>query len=283
MDEFSFKEVTKSAGIDNVGQTFGASWGDFNRDTLPDIYISNHYSLPSLYQNEGDGTFKDVTLEVMQKPDGFLQGEWRDQHAAAWADFDNDGDQDLLQVVGAQEGQGIGANQLYVNKGGTLVDQASTLAPELHLDTCCCAGCRTLVDSANALGIDYPQSRGRTPLWLDYDNDGLLDVVLAVAERPDGQAPSTIYRQTEENFEEERQSTGFIPSTINRSFAVLSDLSGDNNMELIYRSGNPSLTVYDKTSIPFENVSADLISTTLDPTVADLATAHYNGDLLPDI
>lgn len=260
MDGSSFKEVTEVAGINNVGQTFGASWGDFNGDTLPDLYVSNHYRLPTLYQNEGDGTFTDVTLDVMQEPDGFLQGEWGDQHAAAWADFDNDGDLDLLQVVGAEEGEGQGDNQLYVNDGEKLVDRAT------------------------ALGVDYSQSRGRTPLWLDYDNDGLLDLVLAASERPDNLAPPTIYRQTgSRKFEDERSTTGFTPSTINRSFAVLADLSEDDSPELMYRSEDHILTIYDRTTIPFEEVTDSLIAESLKASVVDLATADFNGDLLTDI
>ncbi len=140
-----FKEVTNISGINYVGSSYGASWGDFNADTYPDLYVSNHEKPKILYLNQGDGTFMDITSQV------FLQEEKADTHAAAWADFDNDGDQDLIQLVGGGRGVGTGpefANQMHVNDEGILKD------------------------SATELGIDYPLSRGRTPLWLDFDKDG---------------------------------------------------------------------------------------------------------------
>jgi hypothetical protein len=59
-----------------------------------------------------------------------------------------------------------------------------------------------LRDEAQRWGLDYPLGRGRTPLWFDADRDGRLDVVMMNLPRPDGQAPSAVFRQT---------SNGFVP------------------------------------------------------------------------
>src|SRR5512135_420502 len=56
-----FEDVTASSGISHVGMTYGAAWGDFDGDGLPDLYVSNHLSAPTLYRNLGHGRFEDVT------------------------------------------------------------------------------------------------------------------------------------------------------------------------------------------------------------------------------
>ncbi len=61
-----FQEVTNESGISRVGVTYGSSWGDFNNDNLPDLWIANHGNPANLYLNQGDGTFLDVTSEIFQ-------------------------------------------------------------------------------------------------------------------------------------------------------------------------------------------------------------------------
>ncbi|MDJ0648701.1 MAG: CRTAC1 family protein [Xenococcaceae cyanobacterium MO_188.B19] len=242
-----FQEITNSTGISYSGPSYGASWGDFNGDIYPDLYVSNHGTPGILYLNQGDGTFTDVTAEI------FLQDLKGDAHGAAWSDFDNDGDQDLIQLVGGGRGVGTGANQMYVNGGGKLEDRASEL------------------------GIDYPLSRGRTPLWLDFDNDGWLDLFAGAASRPDGQAPPTIFRQTADGFEDSSSTVGFDLSQA--FFGFLSDLSGDRNLDVVFKLG--FLAVYDFTSIPFEKITTTFKSPPIN--ARDIVSGDFNGDLRPDL
>lgn len=144
-------------------QVGGVAWGDFNGDGLPDAWASNHGNRPSLHLNQGGGRFIDIVSRVSSGPPN------ADTHGAAWADFDNDGDQDLIHLVGAVSGTGAGSNQLLVNNAGKLLDRASDY------------------------GIDYPMGRGRTPLWLDWNADGKLDAFLTNFERPNGEAPSALF------------------------------------------------------------------------------------------
>ena len=76
-----FKDVTRESGISHTGSSYGAAWGDFNFDGLTDFWVSNHGLPPNLYQNQGNGTFIDVTSIV------FTQPPRGDFHGAAWADF----------------------------------------------------------------------------------------------------------------------------------------------------------------------------------------------------
>jgi hypothetical protein len=92
-----------------------------------------------------------------------------DAHGAMWADFDNDGDQDLFQLLGAARGTGSEPSRVFVNNG--------------HF----------LEDKAEELGLTYPLARGRTPTLYDFDNDGFLDLFNAALKRSDGQAPATVF------------------------------------------------------------------------------------------
>ncbi|VEP14693.1 hypothetical protein H1P_280034 [Hyella patelloides LEGE 07179] len=252
-DNISFEEVTSISGIDYRGESYGGSWGDFNGDNYPDLYVNNHAEPEVLYLNQGDGTFADISSQVFSEE---LRELRRDAHGVAWADFDNDGDQDLIQLVGGGSGVGTGPNQMYVNEGGKLEDRASEL------------------------GIDYPLSRGRTPLWLDFDKDGWLDLFQGNISRPDGQAPPTIFRQTNNGFEDVRETTEFDISS--SAFGILSDLSGDGNLDLFLRGDSPR-TIYDMTSIPFEDITASLTSSGGIAWSPDIVSGDFNGDLRSDL
>jgi hypothetical protein len=250
--EISFQDVTTSAGINHLGQSYGASWGDFDADGRPDIWVSNHISQPSLYRNQGDGTFQDIILDVWN-------GNPRDDtHGATWADFDGDADQDLIELVGAQAGKGQGPNHLFVNDNGFLIDQATSL------------------------GIEYPLARGRTALWLDWNADGLLDVILASNKRPDGQAPSALFEQVGGQFENRSVMSGFDVSQ-RANFAQLADLNGDTVPDLVVHGIDYPQRIYDITQQPFLDLTSSLGLAPKVDRVADAAIADFNGDLQPDI
>jgi hypothetical protein len=98
-----------------------------------------------LFRNDGRGRFVDVTRAV-----GLDAGNNRYHFAAAWADYDNDGWPDLLVA------NDFGTKNLYHNLGG----------PD---------GKRRLEDVAASAGVlDY--GAGMSAAFLDYDNDGLLDI-----------------------------------------------------------------------------------------------------------
>ena len=92
----------------------------------------------------------------------------QDFHGCAWGDYDEDGDLDLYQTVGAEGGMGLKSNFLYRNDGPTFTDVAE------------------------AAGVTDPPGRGRSAAWLDYDNDGNLDLFVGNAARADG--PNALFR-----------------------------------------------------------------------------------------
>ena len=247
-----FEEVTESAGISHVSPSFGASWGDFNGDGRPDIWVSNHYSKPSLYLNNTDGTFTDI-VDSIWTPLQVL--DVADTHGASWADFDNDGDQDLLELSGGNGGGAIFPgqfNHMFVNEGAGFVEKAEQL------------------------GLQEPLSRSRTPTWVDWNNDGLLDVVLTAWLRPDGQGGPGIFTQTVNGgFINDNALTGV---TINdhTPLAHLANITGDSKLDLVFHSNLYPLKIYDISTTNFQELTSSIAPNPL--FVSDVATADFNGN-----
>jgi|JI102314A2RNA_FD_contig_31_9519061_length_2823_multi_4_in_0_out_0_2 hypothetical protein len=267
VERVTFTDVTAQAGVGTRaslgnGLASGSAWGDFDGDGFPDLFVGNHYDTPVLYHNRRDGTFEAVTSRVMVKPSPIVGAKWGDQHGAAWADVDNDGKLDLVVLVGAQEGRGDGPNQLFMNVGGKLTDNAA------------------------AVGLAYSSSRARTPLWFDYDNDGRLDLFQGAKKRPDGLAPPTLFRQSGGTFTDVRDQVGFLP--VNTLSGWTSDLNRDGRTDLLYQGDRlltPSaafwtrLDIIDTTGTQFR----DAAPISFRSSFSDVAAADYDGDLRPDL
>ena len=120
----------------------GVSVTDFDNDGDDDLFLSTRWGRAQLFQNLGDGTFREMAAEVGLDIDGFAD-------ASIFADFDNDGDQDVFV------GRSLRRSQYFINEGGQYVDATHT-----RIDV----PLPFLVSSMNAV---------------DYDLDGLLDVYLS--------------------------------------------------------------------------------------------------------
>ena len=257
--DIQFEEVSQQAGIDRVGESWGNAWGDFDGDGYLDLWATNHRHKPSLYRNNGDGTFTDIIDEVWDA------NPLADTHGVAWADFDNDGDQDLIVLSGSGGGlSGVHnnhANHFYVNENGLLIERAAEF------------------------GVDYPLLRGRTPLWLDSNRDGRLDLLLVGLRRTNNKTgaliTSALFGQTVNGFENISTGTGFVLQE-NAALAQYADITSDGSMDIVVSYHNYPLAIYDTSGSPFK----DLIGTLGIPrgySVQDAAIADFNGDLRPDI
>lgn len=257
----AFVDATANAGISSTQEeTYSVSWMDFNADGKPDLWISPHgyrslnhpegKKFPSLYLNQRGGKFSNIISQVW--PSGITG----DTHGSTWGDFDNDGDPDLLAVAGAQSGTGQSPNFFFVNNKGILNERAV------------------------ALGLDYPLARGRASLWFDFNKDGLLDILQLNEKRPDGLAPSTLFRQTTTGFRDVNANVG-LNADQGSDFAQLGGIAGNRNLDLLVQSHfQYPQKIYETTTVPFTNL------TNAFPTyqyVADAVIADFNGDLHSDI
>lgn len=80
----TFANVTASAGVGERGLCLGVVWGDFNDDGYPDLYVVNDFGRKTLYRNNGNGTFTDITV----KSGTLAYGAGMN---ASYVDYDNDG------------------------------------------------------------------------------------------------------------------------------------------------------------------------------------------------
>ncbi len=137
--------------IETMGS--GCGWIDYDQDGLLDLYLVNgastrlytpkHALRSALYRNNGDGTFTDVTINAGVPAEGLFG------MGVAVGDYDNDGFPDLL-VLGYER------CILYHNNGDG-----------------------TFTDVTNHAGVGNVGKWGSSAAWFDFDNDGLLDLVIA--------------------------------------------------------------------------------------------------------
>jgi tetratricopeptide (TPR) repeat protein len=112
----AFRDVTEETGLNKVFMPMGANFGDVDNDGYPDIYFGTGeltYAslLPNvLLHNKGGKKFVDITSSSGT-------GELHKGHGVAFADMDNDGDEDLLEVVGGGVPGDPHAFRLFENPG----------------------------------------------------------------------------------------------------------------------------------------------------------------------
>lgn len=143
-----FPDIAPRAEVTAAGRAGGVIMDDFNGDGLLDILCSS-WGLTDplhLFHNNGDGTFTDRTGQAGL--DGIVGGLNLVQ-----ADYDNDGDRDVLVLRGAWMGaHGRIPNSLLRNKGDGTFDDVT--------------------EAAGMLSFHPTQTAG----WADYDGDGFLDL-----------------------------------------------------------------------------------------------------------
>jgi hypothetical protein len=112
----AFEDVTAAANLKKVVPTMGSNFGDLDNDGFLDFYLAtgnpnNAMLIPNrMFRNEGGKRFQDVTTSG-----GF--GHLQKGHAVAFADFDNDGDQDVYAVMGGAYSGDHARNIFFENPG----------------------------------------------------------------------------------------------------------------------------------------------------------------------
>ncbi len=160
----TFRDITRAAGIRFVhvngafGKKYlpetmgpGCAFIDYDNDGYPDILLVNGTDFPGhghspatlkLYHNNRNGTFTDVTAKAGLAVSMYGMG-------VAVGDYDNDGYDDIFVTA-------VGQSRLFHNNGnGTFSD---------------------VTREAGLWGINEFST---SAAWVDYDNDGLLDLVVA--------------------------------------------------------------------------------------------------------
>lgn len=147
-----FRDVSIAAGITSaLGPGLGVTVIDTNDDSWPDLFVANDSMANLLWINNGDGTFREEGLlsGTALSEDGIAKAGM----GVAAADYDSDGDEDLLVLNLKQEG----ASLFRRDRPGQFID--ASLA----------TGIRTATYPFTGFGTG----------WFDFDHDGRLDLFAA--------------------------------------------------------------------------------------------------------
>jgi hypothetical protein len=166
----SFTDVTEQAGLANAGDGnygMGVAIGDYDNDGYPDLYVTN-YGKNTLYHNNGDGTFTDVTAKA-----GVAGGGW--SVSAGFFDYDNDGKLDLFVTRymdwDMQHSKDCGGNFHTYCPPGEFPRTTNILYHN--------RGDGTFEDVSQRSGIAARKGHGLGVAFADYDGDGFTDIYVA--------------------------------------------------------------------------------------------------------
>jgi hypothetical protein len=146
-----FADVSKQAGVSDPREYFGlgVAWFDYDEDGWLDLYVANDSTPNYLYQNQKNGTFKEIAfpMGVAVSQDGAEQGSM----GVAIGDYDNSGRFSIWVTNFSEE-----YNALYRNNGDHFTDTS-------------------FQSKSAAISLPFV---GWGNAFFDYDNDGLLDMIV---------------------------------------------------------------------------------------------------------
>jgi hypothetical protein len=213
----TFEEVSKKAGVDDPHHYYGlgATWGDYDNDGWPDLYVANDAGPNFLYRNKHDGTFEEVGLldGVALSGDGVAQGSM----GVDWGDYLHEGRLSMIVT--------------------NFVEQGSTLYHNLGKDNFADVSVR-----AKVMKPTYPFV-GWGTAFFDMDNDGWLDLFVTnghVYPQVDTIPGGTPYRQPmllfrnhrDGTFEDVSQTLANMPLQSRRG-AAFGDINNDGNIDVV--------------------------------------------------
>ena len=141
----TFLDLSEAAGVENLGMySSNLAWADFDGDGDLDLYVTNWAAAKKtppnvLYVNNGDSTFTDLAASLGV-------ADVNNSAAAAWGDYDNDGDVDLYVTNFWEQ------DFIFENLGDSFTTR-QVITP-------------------------HPNGSETSVAWGDYDNDGYLDIYI---------------------------------------------------------------------------------------------------------
>lgn len=209
-----YEDISVKAGLDKINSLKygGPSVADINNNGYYDFVVNNHNEESSkLYWNNGDGTVtkhhKDLSRWYMH-----------DLHGTSFADYDNDGDLDLILAQGGGNGRNPSRNNFYHNNDGEFVLYTGDI------------------------GIERG-ARGRGSKWGDFNKDGKLDFVMINERGLYKETPQHhFYENVGEGKFELRSVDGIENETPER--ALITDLNNDGIDDIILYGHRDAMSVW---------------------------------------
>jgi len=175
------------------------AWADFDNDGDPDLYVGFRPDQPNrLYRNDAAGFVEVAGVLGVADVEG--------TRAVAWGDYDADGWLDLFvgYTAGMEEGDAKLANRIYRNEEGTFTDVTQDF------------------------DLQLPLGHARQISWLDFDNDGDVDLFFAIRD-----FPNRLFRNDAGTFVDVSESMGITGSRATMGGVWFDfDLDGDLDLYL---------------------------------------------------
>lgn len=244
----TFEEVGVKAGVSNPDKRLGmgVTWGDYDGDGWPDLFVANDQGPNFLYHNQHDGKFEEdaMLLGVALSQDGHPMGNM----AGDFGDYDRDGKFDLVVTR-----YGYQPMTLFHNQGAEgFVD--TTWNVKIHQ-------------------LNYSPVRWGSG-FADFDNDGWPDIFVAtgnvsplVDTLPDElkyREPIQLYRNIDGSyFKEMADISGLNDGPLqSRRGTAFGDINNDGNVDVVvYNEGAPPSVFLNETKNSNHRVLFSLIGT----------------------
>jgi hypothetical protein len=213
----TFEEVSKKAGVDDPDKYYGlgATWGDYDNDGWPDLFVADDATPNHLYHNNHNGTFTDDAMVggIAMNSEGQALGSM----GVTWGDYDHTGRLSMFITEFADQ-----PNTLYRNTRG-FEDVAMQ----------------------SRLGQSSMPLVGWGTSFFDMDNDGWLDLLVVnghVYPQMDSVKGSAAYAQPmllhrnlrDGTFEEVSKAAGLADMPLkSRRGAAFGDIANTGNVDAV--------------------------------------------------
>jgi len=215
----TFEEVSKKAGVDDPEKYYGlgVTWGDYDNDGWPDLFVADDATPNHLYHNNRDGTFTDEAMVggIALNSEGQALGSM----GVTWGDYDHSGRLSMFITEFADQ-----PNTLYKNQGARQFED---------------------VAMSSRLGQASLPLVGWGTAFFDMDNDGWLDLFVAnghVYPQMDAVKGSAAYAEPmllhrnlrNGTFEEVSKAAGIADMPLkSRRGAAFGDIANNGNIDIV--------------------------------------------------
>jgi len=226
----AFDDVTAKAGLTgkDLDFNFGVAVGDYDNDGFEDLFVAAA-GRNTLYHNNGDGTFTDVTAAsgIGGKPPDTLSV------AAAWFDYDNDG---LLDLLVDNYTLWTPARDIRCNTGGVEFycdpRRYPSVPPRLYHNL----GHGKFEDVTDRSGLGASPGKGMGISIADFNNDGWPDIFIANDTEPN----SLFLNRKDGTFEEKALELGAAYDDSGHAGSSMGsdakDYDNDGNVDIFYNN-----------------------------------------------